>query len=186
MRSAFPPLQNDLDCDVAIVGAGVTAALIALALADAGLDVVVLDKRDAGWGSTSASTALLQYEIDTEMLALAKMFGENRAMLAYRACEKVIHTLTEIAAENGRVGFRKMQSLYFASRASHADRLRTEGEFRRRHRFAVEALEHDDLAARFAIDAPLALLTATAAQVDPYRLTYAIFRRLQQRGVHIF
>lgn len=186
LPAAFPPLQNDLDCDVVIVGAGITGALIALALADAGLDVVVLDKRDVGWGSTSASTALLQYEIDTEMVALAKMFGENHAVLAYRACEKAIHALTEIAAENGRVGFRKMQSLYYASHASHADRVRIEGEFRRRHGFAVEILEHDALEACFAIDAPLALLTATAAQVDPYRLTYAILRKLQKRGVRIF
>ncbi len=186
LPSAFPPSQNDVDCDVTIVGAGINGALIALALADVGLDVVVLDKRDVGWGSTSASTALLQYEIDTEMLALAKMFGHNYAVLAYRACEKAIHALTEIAARSGRVGFRKMQSLYYASRASHVDRLRTEAEFRRRHSFAVETLEHDDLAARLAIDAPLALLTATAAQVDPYRLTYAILRRLQKRGVRIF
>ncbi len=105
LPSAFPPSQNDVDCDVTIVGAGINGALIALALADVGLDVVVLDKRDVGWGSTSASTALLQYEIDTEMLALAKMFGDDYAVLAYRACEKAIHALTEIAARSGRVGF---------------------------------------------------------------------------------
>ena len=56
----FPPLERDLRCDVAIVGGGITAALIAHELAAADLDVAVLEKRDADWGSTSASTAMLQ------------------------------------------------------------------------------------------------------------------------------
>ena len=52
--AAFPPLSRDLDCDVAVIGAGITGALIARELQDAGLDVVVLDRRDAGWGSTES------------------------------------------------------------------------------------------------------------------------------------
>ena len=59
LPAAFPPLLEDIDCDVAVIGAGISGALIAQSLADAGLDVAVLDKRDVGWGSTSASTALL-------------------------------------------------------------------------------------------------------------------------------
>ena len=55
---AFPALLGDLSCDVAVIGAGITGALIARELAASGLDVVVLDRREAGWGSTSASTAV--------------------------------------------------------------------------------------------------------------------------------
>src|SRR6476620_7623721 len=53
-----PRLRNDLRCDVAILGAGLTGALAAYTLSAEGFDVVVLDKRDVGRGSTSASTAL--------------------------------------------------------------------------------------------------------------------------------
>jgi len=38
-------------------------ALVAVHLAEAGVKTIVLDKRDIGTGSTSASTALLQYEL---------------------------------------------------------------------------------------------------------------------------
>ena len=72
LMHAFPPLQADLRCDVAIIGGGITGALIADELAAHGHDVAVVDQRDIGWGSTSASTALLQYEIDTHMVDLAK------------------------------------------------------------------------------------------------------------------
>jgi hypothetical protein len=38
--------------------------------------VVVLDQRDVGWGSMSASTALLQYEIDTHAIDLARRYDQ--------------------------------------------------------------------------------------------------------------
>jgi glycerol-3-phosphate dehydrogenase len=53
---AFPKLDADLSCDIVVVGAGITGALIADELAGHGHDVVVLDQRDVCWGSTSASS----------------------------------------------------------------------------------------------------------------------------------
>ncbi len=72
-----PPLADDFRCDVLVVGAGITGALIADCLSAAGHQVCLVDSRQIGWGSTSASTALLQYEIDVEMQDLAKRFGGN-------------------------------------------------------------------------------------------------------------
>ena len=43
---AFPKLDADLSCDIVVVGAGITGALIADELAGHGHDVVVLDQRD--------------------------------------------------------------------------------------------------------------------------------------------
>ncbi|HEX5791927.1 MAG TPA: FAD-binding oxidoreductase [Rheinheimera sp.] len=68
---AFPQLKADIRCDVVVVGAGITGTLIADELAAHGHDVVVLEQRDVCWGSTSASTAFLQYEIDTHATDLA-------------------------------------------------------------------------------------------------------------------
>jgi glycine/D-amino acid oxidase-like deaminating enzyme len=186
LPAAFPPLLDDQTCEVLIVGAGITGALTASALADAGLDVIVIDKRDVGWGSTSASTALLQYEIDTELVALAKTFGDDPAVMAYRACEEAIGKIGEIASTLGRVGFQRMESLYVASHFLHQARVRREGEFRQQHGFDLQILGRRQLRDRFGVIAPLALLTPVAAQVDPYRLTYAIFGRLRRGGVRIF
>lgn len=186
LPAAYPPLLQDTDCDVAVVGAGISGALIAHSLADAGLDVVVLDKRDVGWGSTSASTALLQYEIDTELVALARAFGEPAAVAAYRACEGAISVLRDLAGHVGNSGFARTRSLYLASHRRHEQRLRDECALRRKHGFAVTTLERAQLRSRFGIGAPLALLTEVAAQVDPYRLTYSILGKLCDRGVRIF
>ena len=43
-----------------------------------GKRIVVLDSRDIAQGSTAASTALLQYEIDTHLVDLVRMLGAER------------------------------------------------------------------------------------------------------------
>ena len=62
LLQTYPPLGRDESCDVAVVGAGITGALIAHRLTQIGLAVVVVDGRDVCLGSTSASTALPQRE----------------------------------------------------------------------------------------------------------------------------
>ena len=98
LMAAFPRLCADLRCDVAVVGGGITGALIADELQRAGHDVVVLEQRDVAWGSTAASTVLLQYEIDTHMVDLAKRYGEDAAVLAYRAISVWLPALPGVLA----------------------------------------------------------------------------------------
>ena len=81
-----PTLTESIDCDIAIIGAGITSALVADALIATGKRIVVLDSRDVAQGSTAASTALLQYEIDTHLVELVELLGAEPAMRAYRAC----------------------------------------------------------------------------------------------------
>ena len=108
---AFPQLQHDRHCDVTVIGGGISGALIANELAGHGHDVVVVEQRDIGWGSSAASTALLQYEIDTHMTELTTRFGEADAVLAYRACAEAIKLLQALAGEVGDVDFGRMRSL---------------------------------------------------------------------------
>lgn len=49
-------LRRDVSTDVLVVGAGISGAMIAEALTDAGLNVLIVDRRGALLGSTTAST----------------------------------------------------------------------------------------------------------------------------------
>lgn len=178
---AFPPLQQDLRCDVLVVGGGITGALIAHELSAHGHDVAVIEQRDIGWGSTAASTALLQYEIDTHLLELAQRYGQDAATQAYRACADAIPALAEVA-RGLDVDFRRMDSLYLASRRRDVPRLMAEGAARRGIGLDARWLDPEALQARFDVEAGGALLTRQAARVDPYRLTYALLQRVRRRG----
>src|SRR5678815_4023849 len=94
----YPPLTASIGCDVAVVGAGVTGALIGYALTRAGFDVVMFDKRNVARGSTSASTALVLYEIDTPLVLLKRMIGAKRAVRAYHLCRDAIDQIGCIVA----------------------------------------------------------------------------------------
>jgi glycine/D-amino acid oxidase-like deaminating enzyme len=183
---AFPPLQQDLRCDVAVLGGGISGALIADELGAHGHEVVVIDRRDVGWGSTAASTALLQYEIDTPMTELAARYGEADAVLAYRSCAEAIPLLQAKAAEVRDVGFARTRSLYYASRRRDLRALREEFDLRARHGFAIEWLDRAALRERHALDADGAILSEVAARMDPYRMAYRLLQRLEKRGGGVF
>lgn len=186
LMAAFPALREDTRCDVAVVGGGITGALITDELVRHGYDVVVLEERDVGWGSTAASTALLQYEIDTHLVDVAKRYGEDAAVLAYRACVDAVETAQEIARPFRDVDMAAMDSLYYASRARDAKPLAEEFAARLRHGFDVEWLDRARTRERFGIDAPASILNRPAARVDPYRWTYRLLGRAVKAGARVY
>ena len=186
LMHAFPRLEQDIRCDVAVIGAGITGALVAHELASAGHEVVVLEQRDVAWGSTAASTALLQYEIDEHLLDLCKRYGERDAVAAYRACDEGLDRVAAVAAEVGQVDFRTSASLYYASRRRDVQVLQDECALRARHGFAVEWLDAAHLKARFNLDALGAVRSERAARIDPYRMASRVLARLRRGGAAIF
>lgn len=186
LMHAFPQLEADLSCDVVVVGGGITGALIAHELTAHGHAVAVVEQRDIGWGSTAASTALLQYEIDTHMVDLAKQYGEDQAALAYLACADTIPMLQALAKKVGDVDFARMESLYYASRRRDVGAMRDEFDMRQRHGFDMEWLPPDGLKERFGIAAPAAILSKLAARIDPYRMAYRLLAGVAKRGGGVY
>ncbi|QWP75417.1 FAD-binding oxidoreductase [Lysobacter sp. K5869] len=186
LMHTFPRLESNLRCEVAIIGGGITGALIADELAAHGHEVAVLEQRDVAWGSTAASTALLQYEIDTHLIDLSRMYGERNAALAYRACAEAVKRLGEVASDLRDVDFRRQRSLYYASRAAHLPLLREEAALRSRHGLDVRWLERGELADDYGLSAPGAILSDCAASVDPYRMTSRLLARQRRRGAQVY
>ena len=89
----YPALERDERCDVAIVGAGITGALVAHRLSEEGCDVVVVDRHDVAAGSTAVTTGLLQYETDTSLSELATTVGEDCAVRSWQLGLRAIDTL---------------------------------------------------------------------------------------------
>ena len=186
LMAAFPQLKTDIACDVVVIGGGITGALIAHELSAHGHEVALVEQRDIGWGSTAASTALLQYEIDTHMVDLAKDYGEDSAALAYRACADAIPMLEALAGQVRDVDFARMQSLYYASSRWDVRAMRDEFAMRARHAFDMAWLERGEVRERFGFDAPAAILSSLAARIDPYRMAYRLLARLEKNGGSVY
>jgi glycine/D-amino acid oxidase-like deaminating enzyme len=184
---SYPRLDADSRATVAVLGAGITGALIAHRLGEAGIDVIVLDKRDVASGSTSASTALLQYEIDVTLADLTKMHGSLNAGRAYLACLDAVRKLGELAdALPEDVGFARKKSLYLASKKRDRRILRGEWSTRRALGIEVEWLDEADIASRFSFSRPCGILSADGAQVDAYAFAHALLREAERNGARVF
>jgi glycine/D-amino acid oxidase-like deaminating enzyme len=184
--ATYPPLVTGSTVDVAIIGGGITGALIAHHLVEEGVETIVLDQRDVAMGSTAASTSLLQYEIDTELHQLVDIVGQQPAVRAYHLGLEAIDGLERLVGTlNDGCGFERKSSLYLASRRSHVERLRREFACREQFGFAVEYLEPREIEARFAFTAPGAILSRGDAQVDAFRLTHSLLRSAERKGLKV-
>jgi glycine/D-amino acid oxidase-like deaminating enzyme len=180
-------LAGDARCDVAVIGGGITGALVSHRLTAEGIDTILLDRREPGLGSTAASTGLLQYEIDTPLADLSVKVGEAHAVHAYRRGLKAIDEIEELLVGLGdSCGFARRDSLYFASRRWHYSQLKDEFDCRRRHGFDVEFLERAELAERSSIRAAGAIVSRGDAQIDPYRFTQRLLAQASTRGLRAF
>ncbi|MGP1609772.1 MAG: NAD(P)/FAD-dependent oxidoreductase, partial [Burkholderiales bacterium] len=183
---SYPTLNENLRADVVIIGAGITGALVGHVLCEAGLDVVVVDKRHVAQGSTSANTALLQYEADTPLFTLKQQYGERMAVRAYELCGAALEDLGGLCRRLGNVGFEQHPSLLYASYKKHVANI-LEPEFAARHAagFDVRWLAQAEIEDKFGFSAPGAILSRQAAQVNPYRLASRLFDRITAMGGRI-
>jgi len=181
-----PPIDADASCDVVVVGAGVTGALVAHALAHAGLSCIVLDGRLPAAGSTAASTSLLQYEIDVPLTELAEKIGAADAARAYRLCHDSIDALERTVATLGDTcGFARRPSLFLAERDRDVPRLRAEAAARAAIGIDAVFMDEAEVKAHCAFIRPGAIRSSQAAQVDPVRLTRALFTDAAAHGARL-
>jgi len=185
--ASYPSLNADIACDIAIVGGGITGALMAYYLTEAHFDVVVVDRRDVATGSTSASTALLQYEIDTPLSELIGMVGRDHAVRSYLLCVEAIGKIEQLIGKlDSDCGFERKHSLYIASRKRDVAQLRTEYETRRTYGIQLDYMERAEIESLFVQCPWRALYSYEAAQVDIYQFAHALFRAATMRGLRVF
>ena len=148
-RAAKVPTQaltRDIKTDVLIVGMGISGAMIAEALTAAGRQVVLIDRRGPLLGSTAATTALVQFEIDQPLTKLSAMIGRQKAEQAWRRSRLAVGNLTASIEELGiRCDMVRRPSLYLAGNELNAGDLREEAELRRRAGLHARYLTHSEI-----------------------------------------
>jgi glycine/D-amino acid oxidase-like deaminating enzyme len=187
LPATYPKLDHDLRCDLAVIGGGVSGALLGHRFASEGIHTVLLEGREMGYGSTGASTALLQYELDVHLTDLAKRIGWTAAQRCYRLCAEAITGIEELADEvGGGSDFRRKRSLYLACARREAKALEAERRARRDIGLEVEMLSPADIRSRFSFERPAALLSTLGGEIDPLRFTHALLAAAQKSGLETY
>lgn len=182
----YPKLEEDITTDVLVLGGGISGALVAHYLVEAGVDTTVIDARTVGLGSTCVSTCLLQYEIDVPLSKMVKQIGEANAVRAYELCRDSIAEIERITKYIGLSEFRSRKSLYYAAYKKDRNFLKREFAIRKEKGFPVEWLDGTDIRNRFGFAAPSGILSDCGAEIDAYKFTHVLHQFGLKKGLRVF
>lgn len=183
----YPELDGAAECDVLIVGGGMTGAVCGLTLARAGWNAALIEQGEIASGSTSSNTGIIQYANDFMLTQLARRIGEPDAAYFYRACRDAVGQLEEIARSLPRdSGFIRRCSFYFASRADDAPALRQEFEALVRSGFEAEWREGDAIRAIFPFRKDAAIVAHGDAELNPFRFVTAMVEAAARAGLAVY
>ena len=184
----FNPLKENYKTDVLIIGSGVTGALVAHELCKAGIQCTVIDKRTISTGSTAASTAQLQYEIDVPLCEMAKNIGEEKSAMAYQASWESIKDIEKVLKETKvDADFKKVPSIWLASYKKDLKLLENEFQIRKKHHLPIEFLDKEELLKRHNINGFGALKNEESAQMDCYSASTGLLKfHLKKKELDLF
>jgi len=185
---SYPSLKEDLETEILIVGGGITGSLIAHQCIADGYDTTLIDKREIAHGSTSATTSMLQYEIDVPLYKLTEMIGEQGAVMCYKACSNSIDSIKEIVKQvKSTSGFKRKDSLYFAHSKKEANLLKKEFEIRKKHNLKVQWLKPEEILESYKLDHTFGgILSEQGASMDAFQFTHDVLKYNHEKGLKVF
>ncbi|WP_053956771.1 NAD(P)/FAD-dependent oxidoreductase [Inediibacterium massiliense] len=183
----YPPLQNDITCDVLIIGGGSSGAQCAHYLSEYDLNVVVVEKNKVGYGSTRSNTSLIQYAGEKTFLQLINSFGEDYALRHILLCKDAINEI-EKASSSLEINpdFIRRNSLYYASYKEDVSKLEEEYNLLKKHNFSVEFWTEEQIIKKFPFRKYAGLYYINDAELNPYKFTIGLLEKARKKGVRIF
>lgn len=179
----FPRLAEDIEVDVAVVGAGIVGVTAAYRLRQAGRRVALIEARRVGQQTTGGSTAKVTSQHSLIYSTLAKAFDEDLARRYGEANEWAIRGIEERARTLGiECGYQEVAAYTYTTDAAQVQQVRDEA------RLAARL----GLPARFVEEAPLPYGVAGAVvfdgqgQFDPVAYVAGVAGAFQRDGGQVF
>ncbi len=188
LLESYPSLRDNVETEILIVGGGITGSLMAHKCIGEGYQTTLIDRREIANGSTSATTSMLQYEIDVPLHELSKMIGEKEARANYWACFESIDELANIVkAIKSDCGFNKKESLYFAAYKKDIPMLQMEFEARKKAGLPVKWLTQKQIQNKYHLEKAFGgILSEQGGSLDAFKFTHDLLKYNCKKGLKIF
>ena len=187
-QAAAPPLEGELEVDVAVLGGGYTGLWTALALRerDPSLRIAVLEKEIVGWGPSGRNGGFV-HGYWTRMPSVQRLLGDERALELLRAGARIVPAIQAFCAARGEDVWLRTKGYLKVSAAPAQDAV-LERLARAARELGVEQeavpLSKSELDAR--VRSPRfrsGLFFRDCATVQPARLARALRRALLADGI---
>ncbi|MDV4149922.1 FAD-dependent oxidoreductase [Clostridium sp. AL.422] len=179
-------LTKDIDTEVIIVGGGVTGAIIGYYFTKNNIDAVILEKSRIAHGSTSITTSLLQYELDSNALVVEEYTSIDNIIKSYKLGLKAIDEIEEFIKEYGNTcDFKRVDSFLYTAKKLEIKEMEEEYKIRKSGGLDVEFIYKDNNP--FSLDIEAGVLSKNGgAQFDPFRYTHALLDVSCKKGLKVF
>jgi glycine/D-amino acid oxidase-like deaminating enzyme len=148
-EEAAPPLAGECEAEVAVIGAGFAGLCSALALRREGIDVVVLEAQQAGFGASGRNAGHLTPTIGKDLPTLARIYGHERvAALVHLAETAIGHVETLISTLGIECDYEPVGNVVAAVHPAQHRSLDRAAEAAASHGVPGEILERDEMERR--------------------------------------
>lgn len=188
-HKAASPLAHDIQCEICIIGGGLTGLSAALSLAKAGKDVVLLEASLVGYGASGRNGGQIGIGQRCDQWTLEKLMGKERARNLFfqgvAAHDYVLKLCQDYAID---IGYKPSVLHTVFSQSEQAENARYARYLQEEYGYnAIENLSRDALNAY--INSPVyegGLLYKAAGHGDPLALVLGLFHAAKAAGARIY
>jgi gamma-glutamylputrescine oxidase len=185
----FPALTESRRADVAVIGGGYTGLSAALHLAEAGVDVVVLEAERVGWGASGRNGGQLHTGQRRDQDWLEEALGLDDAMRLWRLAEEAKALVKDLIVRHGiacdwRPGLidTTHKERLLKKEMAYVEKLKTRYGYGQ-----VEWLDRQALADAIGTDVYFGGRRDTGAgHLDPMKFAHGLAQAAAKAGAHIY
>lgn len=183
----YPSLNSNQECDVVIVGGGISGCLTAYYLSQYNINTILIEKNLIGHESTLSNNGFLHYETDTSLIKLINFIGEEKAFRAYTLCKRAIDNIENIIYNLKQYcDFERKDNIHLCDCKNNCSLLKKEFKLRKKFGFNVEYMTQSDIKKVFSISYPCGIYSKNCATVDPLKLCYALLKSATLKNSKIY
>lgn len=187
IKKQYNYLTEDVETDVIIVGGGVTGSILGYYFSKEGIDTVILEKSRIAHGSTSITTSLLQYELDSNLMALTENnVSLDHAINSYKLGVKALDEIEKFIKEYGnKCDYIKRDTLLYTAKKLEIEELYQEYKLRKENGFNVKFINEDDNPFSFDLKAGVYGIEG-GAELDPFKYTHHLLEVACNNGLRVY
>ena len=185
-KKQYNYLTEDIDTEVIIVGGGVTGSILGYYFSKEGIDSVILEKSRIAHGSTSITTSLLQYELDSNLMSLMESVPSEQVINSYKLGITALKEIEKFINENGNgCNYIKRDTLLYTAKDLEKKEIYEEYKIRKENGFNVKFINEEENPFSFDLKAGLYAIEG-GAELDPFKYTHQLLEVATNNGLRVY